>query len=110
LTASAVKDAGHPDEQSAFQLIEEWHKLKAFYRRWTRKESVLKGYSTGLSTDPRAIICGFDIGELCDVSLRNGDTGSCQILNLDSPTGYCAALAIRSRLNIALVLQDSTAF
>jgi 4'-phosphopantetheinyl transferase len=100
-----VARIAHPDEQSAFQLLEERHKLKAFFRLWTRKESILKAYSTGFSTDPRTIICGFDAGKSCDLSSRNGDTGKCQILNLDSPTGYCAALATRSTLNIAVVLQ-----
>jgi 4'-phosphopantetheinyl transferase len=104
-----VRKIAHPDEQSALELFERRHKLKAFFRLWTRKESVLKAYSTGFSTDPRSIICGFDTEKSCDVSSRNGETSSCQILNLDSPTGYCAALATRSTLDVAVVLQDSTA-
>jgi 4'-phosphopantetheinyl transferase len=104
-----VGKIAHPDEQSAFQLFEERHKLKAFFRLWTRKESVLKAYSTGFSTDPRTIICGFDAGKSCDASSRNKNASSYQILNLDSPTGYCAALTTRSRLNTAIVLRDFTA-
>ncbi len=104
-----VRKIAHPDEQSAFQVLEEQHKLKAFYRLWTRKESVLKAYSIGLLADPRAVISNFDTAELRDILLRNGDRGNCQILNLDCPTGYCAALAIRSRLAVAVELQDSTA-
>jgi 4'-phosphopantetheinyl transferase len=104
-----VRKIAHPDEQRSFQLFEERHKLKAFFRLWTRKESVLKACSTGFSTDPRTIFCGFDGSKSCDISLRNGDTGNCQILNLNPPTGYCAAVAARSTLDIAVVLQGSTA-
>jgi len=107
--AELVREIAHSDEQSALQLLAERHKLKTFFRLWTRKESVLKAYGTGFSTDPRAIICGFDGGQSCVVSSRNRDAGRYQILNLDSPDGYCMALAVSSVLNVPVVLQDSTA-
>lgn len=71
--------------------------LSAFYRCWTRKEAYLKGTGSGFSQPSN----GFDIsllpGHPPALLAHRGSptqTGSWVIGDVETPAGYCAALAL----------------
>ncbi len=88
LEAQAVRSMGSSDQ------------LAAFYRCWTRKESLLKARGEGLSVDPRRL------------SVFRGEPGPLQvsygervwtILDLPVAAPYCAAVAVEGSRSLSVV-------
>lgn len=90
-------------EQTALFSLPAEQQLAAFYRCWTRKEAYLKGCGCGFSQP----------ADSCEVSLLPDQppvllshrtdpdqSGSWNLIDLDVPVGFCAALAVQGQIRI----------
>ncbi len=90
------------EQKELFSLPDELQ-IAAFYRCWTRKEAYLKGHGSGFSQP----------ADSCDVSLLPGQppvlfsyrtdpdqSGNWNLIDLDVPVGFCAALAVQGQIRI----------
>jgi len=91
----------HPDEWPFYdQLDGDQARSAAFFRAWSRKESVLKALGTGFSRDPTSLFVGLEAHEpLVPWVPRTPDGGDAleglgQLCDLNAPPGCCAALSV----------------
>jgi 4'-phosphopantetheinyl transferase len=76
-------------------------RLKTFYRFWTRKEAVLKAQGEGLlrSLDCVDVATGTGTGPWPVKVAGEGCVEEYSLFDVETPPGFCAAVAIHSRLN-----------
>jgi 4'-phosphopantetheinyl transferase len=84
----------------------------AFMRAWVRKEAVLKAIGTGLVLEPSCFVVDIPKGTGTDW-LRTpppGDTADWAVCDLDAPSGYLAALALRGAARFKLTIHEAEPF
>lgn len=86
-----------PLERAAFQALPQEERLQAFFRVWTRKEAVVKAIGTGLALS----LTSFDVSLAASpaaalLGMRSEEHAGWpwSLLPLQTPHGFCAALAV----------------
>lgn len=82
-------------EQEQLARLASTHLEAAFYRCWVRKEACLKACGTGFSLPSNS----FDVSPLSEATadmIVSCNQQCLQVLDLDMPPRYCAAMAVES--------------
>lgn len=85
----------HPTEAAAWGALAPGDRLDAFYRVWTRKESVLKATGEGLQRDPTTFAVGLEPRPVNEpVELELAGVGALVLVDLALPGPFVGALAL----------------
>jgi 4'-phosphopantetheinyl transferase len=99
---SSIAKSHYTSQERAFifgQASE--HRLRAFFRCWTRKEAYVKGLGTGLSIplDSFETHIQPEPGRTSHVGPGSTNGANWQLTDLDVPEGYMAAVAVETGMD-----------
>jgi 4'-phosphopantetheinyl transferase len=95
-------------ESGALKSLPEDEVMEAFYSCWTRKEAYLKAIGTGLATPLNAFDVTLKPGDtpaLIGQRLDPSETARWDVLDIDVPSGYRAAVVTRWKLPRLIIRQ-----
>ena len=86
-----------PGEKAFWVQLPPPEKEQAFCRFWTRKEAIVKGLGTGLGFPLNKI--ELSLKEKQEVRISDIQEDSWELHEIHAPEGFCAALAVREKVN-----------
>ncbi len=81
------------EERAVLAALPQTSQQAAFFRAWVRKEAALKAEGTGITDALR-----FRVPVTTDPLPQPAQVGSWQVIDLDAPTGFVAAVALSSEI------------